>query len=63
MEVRDIGEEAGIKTIPKTKKCKRRNGCLRRPTNSSEKKRSKRLGRKRKIYPFEYRVPKNSKEK
>ena len=30
-EVHDIGQEAGIKTIPKKKKCKRQNGCLRRP--------------------------------
>ena len=27
----DMVEEAGIKTIPKKKKCKRQNGCLRRP--------------------------------
>jgi len=27
----DIVQEAGIKTIPKKKKCKRQNGCLRRP--------------------------------
>ena len=31
MEVHDIVQEAGIKTIPKKKKCKRQNGCLRRP--------------------------------
>ena len=30
-EVCDIVQEAGIKTIPKKKKCKRQNGCLRRP--------------------------------
>ena len=31
-EVRDIVQEAGIKTIPKKKKCKKRqNGCLRQP--------------------------------
>ena len=30
MEVYDIVQEAGIKTIPKKKKCKRQNGCLRR---------------------------------
>ena len=30
-EVRDIVQEAGIKTIPKKKKCKRQNGCLRKP--------------------------------
>ena len=30
-EVRDIAQETGIKTIPKKKKCKNENGCLRRP--------------------------------
>ena len=30
-EVRDIVQETGIKTIPKKKKCKRQNGCLRKP--------------------------------
>ena len=30
-EVWDIVQEAGIKTIPKEKKCIRQNGCLRRP--------------------------------
>ena len=29
-EVRDIEQETGIKTIPKEKKCKKQNGCLRR---------------------------------
>ena len=31
MEVHDIVQEAGIKTISKKKKCKKQNGCLRRP--------------------------------
>ena len=31
-------------------------------TNSCEKKRNKKQRRKGKIYPFEYRVPKNNKE-
>ena len=31
MEVRDIVQETGIKTIAKKKKCKQANGCLRRP--------------------------------
>ena len=31
MEVRDIVQETGIKTIPKKKKCKKQNGSLRRP--------------------------------
>ena len=30
-EVLDIVQETGIKTIPKKKKCKIQNGCLRRP--------------------------------
>ena len=30
-EVCDIVQETGIKTIPKKKKWKRQNGCLRRP--------------------------------
>ena len=30
-EVRDIVQEIGIKTIPMEKKCKKKNGCLRRP--------------------------------
>ena len=31
MEVRDIVQETGIKTIPKKKNAKKQNGCLRRP--------------------------------
>ena len=30
-EGRDIVQEAVIKTMPKKKKCKNQNGCLRRP--------------------------------
>ena len=30
-DVHDIVQEAGIKNIPNKKKCKRQNGCLRRP--------------------------------
>ena len=30
-EVRDVLQETGIKTIPKKRKAKRQNGCLRRP--------------------------------
>ena len=61
MEVRDIVQEAVFKTIPKKKKSKKLvQGSL---TNSYEKKRSKRPRRKGKIYPFECRVPKKSKER
>ena len=31
MEVHDIVQEALIKTIPKKRKCKKANGCVRRP--------------------------------
>ena len=31
MDIRDIVQETGIKTIPKKKKAKMQNGCLRRP--------------------------------
>ena len=31
MEVRDIVEETGIKTITMEKKCRKQNGCLGRP--------------------------------
>ena len=31
MEVPDIVQEAGIKTIPRKRNAKRPNGCLRRP--------------------------------
>ena len=31
MEVHDIVQETGMKTIPMEKKCKKQNGCLRRP--------------------------------
>ena len=62
-EVCDTVQEAEIKTIPKKMKCKRQNGCLRRPYNSSEKKRSQKQRRKGKIYSFERRIPKNSKDR
>ena len=61
MEVRDIMQEAGIKTIPKKKKCKKAKALLRSLANSCEKKRSKRKRRKGKIYPSECKVPKKSK--
>ena len=48
-EVRDIVQVTGIKTIPRKRNAKRQNGCLRRLTNSCEKKRSKKPRRKGKI--------------
>ena len=60
IEVHDIAQETGIKTIPMEKKCKEAK-WLSGLTNSCEKKRSKKQRRKVKIYPFERRVRKNSK--
>ena len=51
------------RSSPIKRNAKRLNGCLRRPYMNSEKKRSERQRRKGKIYPFECRVPKNSKER
>ena len=47
-----------MKTIPKKKKCKKAKWL-----SEAVKRRSKRQRRKGKIYPFEYKVPKNSKER
>ena len=47
----------GSRPLPWKRNAKKQNGCL------SEKKRKEKQRRNRKIYPFECRVPKNSKEK
>ena len=62
MKVHDIIQEAVIKTIPKKKKCKKAK-WLSEETLQIAEKRSERQRRKGKIYPFECRVPKNSKER
>ena len=63
-EVHDIVQEIGIKTIPKKKKCKKTKRVSEEALQiSCEKKTSKKQRRKGKIYPFESRVPKNSKER
>ena len=54
--------EAVIKTIPKGKKCKKAKWLSEEALQISEK-RSERQRRKGKMYPFECRVPKNSKER
>ena len=64
MEVHDIIQEPAIKSIPKKKKMQKRKIAVRGVfTNSCEKKGSKKQRRKGKIYPFECRVPKTSKER
>ena len=64
MEVYDIIQETGSKTIPKKKKCKiakwLSEEALQIAVKRSEVKTKRRKG---KIFPFECRVPKNSKER
>ena len=64
MEVHNIVHEGMIKTIPKKKKCKKAKWLSEEALQTAEKRREgKRQRRKGKIYPFECRVPKNSKER
>ena len=62
MEVSVIVQEAVIKAIPKKKKCKKAKSWSEEALQIAEK-RGKRQRRKGKIYPFEYRVLKNSKKR
>ena len=50
----------GSRPSPRKRNAKKQNGCLRRHLQTAMK-RSERQRRKGKIYPFECRVPKNSK--
>ena len=50
-----------IKTIPKKKKCKNAKWLSEEALQIAEKRREAK-GKEEKIYPFECRVPKNSKE-
>ena len=61
-EVRDIVQETGIKTIPKKKKYKKEKWLSEEALQIALKRRVAKSEEK-KIYPFECRVPKNSKEK
>ena len=61
-EVRDIVQEAGIKTICKKKECKKIKWLSEEALQIAVK-RCKRQRRKGKIYPCERRVPKNSKQR
>ena len=63
-EVHNIIQEVVTKTIPKKKKDTETEWLEEEALQiAEEKKRSKRQGRKGKIYPTECRVPKNSKER
>ena len=62
-EVPDIEQEAGFKTIPKKKKCRKAKWLSEEALQTAEKRREAKGKGKRKIYPFECRPPKNSKER
>ena len=56
-------QEAVIKTIPKKKKRKKRKWLSEEVLQIAEKRRDTKVkGEKGKMYPYEWRVPKNSKE-
>ena len=61
-KVCDIVQETGIKTIPMEKKCKKAKWLSEKALQIAMK-RSEKQRRKVKIYPFECRVPKNSKKR
>ena len=64
MEVSDTVQETGINTIPKNKKCKKAKRLSEEGLQIAVKKKGSEMqSRKGKIYPFECRVPKNSKER
>ena len=52
-----------VKTIPKKKKCKKAKWLSEETLQITEKMGSEKQWRKGKIYPFECRVPENSKER
>ena len=62
MEVHDIVQETGIKTIPKKKKCKKANWLSEEALQIAVKRREVK-SKGEKIYASECRVPKNSKER
>ena len=63
MEVRDIVQETGIKTIPKEKKCKMAKWLSEESIQIAEKKKRRSKRQRRKGTISECRVPKNSKER
>ena len=64
MGVRDTVQKTGIKTIPMEKKWKRAKWLSEEALQIAERRReAKKQRRKGKIYPFECRIPKKSKER
>ena len=62
-EVRDIVQETRIKTIPMEKKCKKAKWLFEKALQIAVKRREVKSKGKGKIFPFECRVSKKSKER
>ena len=62
-EVRDIGQEVVIKTIPKKKKCKKAKWLSEEALQIAVKRREAQVKGEKEIYPSECRVSENSKER
>ena len=62
-EIHDIVQKAVIKNIPKKKKCKNAKWLSEKALQIAEKRREGRGKGEMERYPFECRVPKNSKER
>ena len=62
-EVCDIVQEVTIKTISKEKKCKKVEWLSEETLQIAEKRREAKSKGEKETYPFECRVPKNSKER
>ena len=63
MEVYDIVQETGSKTIPKKNKCKKEKWLTQEALQIAVKRREAKSKGKGKIYPSECRGPKKSKER
>ena len=63
MEARDIVQEAGIKTIPKKKKCKKAKWLSEEALQIAEKRREAKSKGEKERYTHLNSVPKNSKER
>ena len=62
-EVHNIVQEAVTKTIPKKKKCRKAKWLSEEAIQIAEKRREAKGKGEKERYPFECRVPKNSKER
>ena len=63
MEVHDTVQETGNKTIPKKKKCKKAKWLSEEALQIAMKRREVKGKGEKERYPFECRVPKNTKER